>query len=438
MNAENAETAIQLDGEPRSWTVTEDGEVWTTPSDLADGDHTLSIAATPIDLAGKPLDEVFERTFRIEPTHLGLIVYRRPDPSRLPTSATGTALTFQGLELDAETGLLYVRNRYFDPELGRFITADPTGYPDGPNGYAFGAGDAVNGRDPMGLANSTSGVSQPELDYARMERDVKAAGRFLADPYVQGTLQILGGCSEATLGAIAAAGSAGLVAAPGLLAVLHGSDTCAAGFKAIYYGKNQNSLTAEGVKAALISSGVSPSRAELGANVFDAILGAGLSANAARSLLPGARAAVVPATRAKLTNQEILDLGKGPLSREAAAEEIASQAGSKGAFQAERLKANLAAEELSTAPRVGSGLKADAAHRSGSFVVGDVGGSGRVFTVVGGDGVKRTLTQVEGTLNENVGIFEWIVDPNGSVTHQRFIPGGRINGIPNQPTNGGY
>ncbi len=148
---QNAEAAILLDGEPRSWTASADGEVWTTPTDLADGDHTLSIAATPLDLAGQPLGEAFERTFRIEPAHLGLIVYRRPDPTRLPTSATGTALTFQGLELDSETGLLYVRNRYFDPELGRFITADPMGYPDGPNGYAFGAGDAVNGRDPMGL-----------------------------------------------------------------------------------------------------------------------------------------------------------------------------------------------------------------------------------------------------------------------------------------------
>ena len=151
VTAENAETAIQLDGEPRSWTVTEDGEVWTTPTDLADGDHTLSISATPLDLAGLPLAEAFERTFRIEPTHLGLIVYRRPSPSQLPTSATGTALTFQGLDLDSETGLLYVRNRYYDPELGRFITADPMGYPDGPNGYAFGGGDTVNGRDPMGL-----------------------------------------------------------------------------------------------------------------------------------------------------------------------------------------------------------------------------------------------------------------------------------------------
>ena len=43
-----------------------------------------------------------------------------------------------------------MRNRWYDPELGRFITKDPMGYPDGPNGYAFVEGDPVNGRDPSG------------------------------------------------------------------------------------------------------------------------------------------------------------------------------------------------------------------------------------------------------------------------------------------------
>lgn len=34
---------------------------------------------------------------------------------------------------------------------GRFITKDPMGYPDGPNGYGFVGGDPVNGCDPTGL-----------------------------------------------------------------------------------------------------------------------------------------------------------------------------------------------------------------------------------------------------------------------------------------------
>jgi len=104
----------------------------------------------------------------------------------------------------------------------------------------------------------------------------------------------------------------------------------------------------------------------------------------------------------------------------------------RSALQAERLKASLSAQELAAARRVGNGLKSDPLHRAGSFVVDDVAQSGRVFPLRGGDGVQRTLTQVEGTVNGRKGVFEWIVDPIGNVTHQRFIPGGRITGFPNQ------
>jgi len=57
---------------------------------------------------------------------------------------------YQGLPRDPETGLIYFRNRYYDPELGRFISADPKGYTDGPSMYAFEMDDPPNGSDPMG------------------------------------------------------------------------------------------------------------------------------------------------------------------------------------------------------------------------------------------------------------------------------------------------
>ncbi|WP_187444582.1 hypothetical protein [Bacillus swezeyi] len=76
------------------------------------------------------------------------------------------------------------------------------------------------------------------------------------------------------------------------------------------------------------------------------------------------------------------------------------------------------------------------------------------FEIVGGDGVKRELYQIEGgmkhydykdvynkdlrimerktTVKDQEGIFEWIVDPTKGVTHRRFIPNGQITGYPNQ------
>ena len=54
------------------------------------------------------------------------------------------------------------------------------------------------------------------------------------------------------------------------------------------------------------------------------------------------------------------------------------------------------------------------------------------FTIRGGDGVYRSLYQIEGSLRGRSGIFEWIVDGGGKLTHRVFIPGGKVTGMPNK------
>jgi len=49
------------------------------------------------------------------------------------------------------TGMLYRRNRYFDPKSGRFTQEDPIGIAGGLNAYGFADGDPVNFSDPFGL-----------------------------------------------------------------------------------------------------------------------------------------------------------------------------------------------------------------------------------------------------------------------------------------------
>src|SRR5690606_29495388 len=49
------------------------------------------------------------------------------------------------------SGLQYRRNRYYDPETGRFTQSDPIGIAGGINLYGFAGGDPVNFADPFGL-----------------------------------------------------------------------------------------------------------------------------------------------------------------------------------------------------------------------------------------------------------------------------------------------
>lgn len=56
-----------------------------------------------------------------------------------------------------------------------------------------------------------------------------------------------------------------------------------------------------------------------------------------------------------------------------------------------------------------------------------------------GDNKSYTLLQTKGQLDGVDGIFEYIINDTGQVTHQRFIKGGIYTGSPNQVVpKGGY
>ena len=67
------------------------------------------------------------------------------------SGSTGNPLRFAARELDATTGLYYVRARWYDPAQGRFISEDPIGLAGGINNYAYALNDPVNLSDPTGL-----------------------------------------------------------------------------------------------------------------------------------------------------------------------------------------------------------------------------------------------------------------------------------------------
>ncbi len=65
--------------------------------------------------------------------------------------AASTPLRFPGQYADPETGLHYNQHRYYDPEVGAYLTPDPLGLAAAPNPHAYVMNPQVLA-DPLGLA----------------------------------------------------------------------------------------------------------------------------------------------------------------------------------------------------------------------------------------------------------------------------------------------
>ena len=99
--------------------------------------------------------------------------------------------------------------------------------------------------------------------------------------------------------------------------------------------------------------------------------------------------------------------------------------------------------ELLDATPVGSALKGasgyarvgnlDSAHAAAFWMRGYAAKNGTVFPFIDSSGNPATLIQVLGDLNGAAGRYEYIVNHAGNLTHEWFVKGGTINGIPIQP-----
>ncbi|MEJ2216017.1 MAG: RHS repeat-associated core domain-containing protein, partial [Gemmatimonadota bacterium] len=93
------------------------------------------------------------------------------------------ALGFAASYRDTETGLYYMRARYYDPDLARFISEDPIGLAGGINPYVYAGNNPLTHRDPSGLTQQAPcGVAKPVF-----ERSV-AVGASPDSPSIVGPL----------------------------------------------------------------------------------------------------------------------------------------------------------------------------------------------------------------------------------------------------------
>jgi RHS repeat-associated protein len=84
---------------------------------------------------------------------------------------TITPFRFQGQYDDEETGLSYNRFRYYDPELGRYISRDPLSPDSGLNGFDYGR-NPLTWIDPFGMTGR--GTHYADMTITRADGSVRA------------------------------------------------------------------------------------------------------------------------------------------------------------------------------------------------------------------------------------------------------------------------
>lgn len=79
------------------------------------------------------------------------------------TGTTPNPFQYTGREFDAETGAYYYRARYYDQNVGRFISEDPIGFKGGVDFYAYVKNKPTRLMDPTGECPPGDPCSPPPI-----------------------------------------------------------------------------------------------------------------------------------------------------------------------------------------------------------------------------------------------------------------------------------
>lgn len=77
-------------------------------------------------------------------------------------------MTQTGYDYDSA---VYYRARYYDPNIGRFISEDPIRFKGGSDFYVYVSNDPINLTDPQGLCKFTNCLKQNWADFAQLGLD---------------------------------------------------------------------------------------------------------------------------------------------------------------------------------------------------------------------------------------------------------------------------
>jgi RHS repeat-associated protein len=89
------------------------------------------------------------------------------------SGVTDAGFTFTGHQYDSVTGLIYARERYYDPAIGRFLSQDPE-FAVNPYSYAFDA--PLDYTDPSGRATTERSVQETRI--AEIEQEIAGNAKY--------------------------------------------------------------------------------------------------------------------------------------------------------------------------------------------------------------------------------------------------------------------
>ena len=103
-------------------------------------------------------------------------------------SQYGNSYMFTGRRLDTldNSGLKlqYNRNRYYNSEMGRWLTRDPIGYPDGMNPYEYVMSNPINSIDALGLSQCSNNECR-KSNCCKMGQTLYIKRCWLRDPKIE-------------------------------------------------------------------------------------------------------------------------------------------------------------------------------------------------------------------------------------------------------------
>ena len=142
----------------------------------------------------------------------------------LPFSNADRARWKGALWLGPEVDLYYVRNRWYEPQSGRFLSEDPAGLAGGLNPYLYAGDDPIDGSDPSGL--NPACLESPGLfghcgtNTSGVGGDVEYDPRALDDPLWDNFVRLSGQSAYGPTG-LGCIGNASCTPDPGYVAAVY-------------------------------------------------------------------------------------------------------------------------------------------------------------------------------------------------------------------------